>query len=81
MLARQFYSASLWPVPQETLSIEVMDSRDEEKIVRAESMEELFQIFLDEQNPKKFVKISSRLNSEDVAELTKTLQQNADIFA
>ena len=44
-------------------------------------MEELFQISLDEQDLEKFVKISSKLSFEDVVELTKILQQNANVFA
>ena len=44
-------------------------------------MEELSQIFLDKWTLEKLMKISSRLNFGDVAELTKVLQQNADIFA
>ena len=44
-------------------------------------MEELFQIFLDEKDSEKFVKISSGLSFEDAAERTKILQQSADIFA
>ena len=81
MLARQCHSVSLWLAPPEILSIEVMYSQNEEKIMRAESMEELSHIFLDEQNLEKFVKINSRLNSKVADELMKTLQQNTDIFA
>ena len=44
-------------------------------------MEELFPIPLDEQNPKKNVKMSFKLNPEDATELAKALQQNVDIFA
>ena len=58
-----------------------MDSWDEEKIIRVESMEEFFPIILDKQNPKKNVKIDFKLNPKDAAELAKALQQNVDIFA
>ena len=44
-------------------------------------MEELFAIALDNQNLKRQVKISSRLNLEDANELTKALWRNMDIFA
>ena len=43
-------------------------------------MEELLPILLDEQNLKKSMKISSKLNPEDAAKLAKALQQNANIF-
>ena len=81
LLARQRYSASLRPPLPETLSLKTIDSRDEENIVRAETMEELLTIALDDQNQEKQVKISSRLNPEDANELTKALWPNADIFA
>ena len=58
-----------------------MDSWDKEKIVRTEIIEDIFSIALVDRNSKRQVKISSRLNPEDVDELTKTLQQNTDIFA
>ena len=44
-------------------------------------MEWLFSIVLNDQNPKKLVKISSKLNPEDADELTKALRQNADVCA
>ena len=44
-------------------------------------MEELLEISLDEHSPERLVKINSRLNSKDAFELTKALQQNADVFA
>ena len=58
-----------------------MEFRDEEKIMRAESIEELFPIPLDEQNSEKNEKISFQLNHEDAIELAKALQQNANIFS
>ena len=58
-----------------------MDSQDEEKIVRAEVIEELLSIALDDQILEKQVKVSSRLSPEETSELTKTLRLNADVFA
>ena len=58
-----------------------MDSRDKEKIVRVEAIEELLSIALDDQSPKKQVKVSSRLSPVEANELTKTLRQNTDVFA
>ena len=56
-----------------TLSLEPLDFRDDEEIMRAELMEELLSIALDDQSPERHVKISSKLNSKDAAELTKAL--------
>ena len=74
LLAQQCYSASLWTPPPETLSLETMDSQDEEKILRAKTIEELLSIALDDQSLKKQAKISSRLNPQDADELTKALR-------
>ena len=74
LLARQCYSASLRTPPPETLSLETMDSRDEGKILRVETMEELLSIALDDQSPEKQVKVGSRLNPQDADELTKALR-------
>ena len=81
MLARQCYSVSLQTQPPEALSLEIMDSRDEEKILRAEAIEELLLIALYDQSPEKQVMVSSRLNPQDMDILTTTLRQNVDIFA
>ena len=74
LIARQCHSASLRPLSSETLSLETIDSCDEEKIVRVETMEELFSIALDDQNSERQVKISSRLDLEDAHKLTKALR-------
>ena len=54
--------------------LKTIDFWDEEKIMRTETMEELLTIALDDQDPKKQVKISSRLNPEDADKLTKALR-------
>ena len=81
MVARQCYMASLQTTPQETLLIEMMDPRDEQRIERAASTDELLQIPFNEQLPKKFFKISSELNKEDQVQLINFLRKNMDIFA
>ena len=81
MVARQCYTASLQTTPQETLLIEMLDPRDEQKIKRAASTDELLQIPFDEQSFDRFFKISSGLNKEDQAQLTSFLRKNVDIFA
>ena len=58
-----------------------MDSRDEGRIQRAEATEELLLIALYDQSPDKQVRVSSRLNPQDLHALTTTLRQNADILA
>ena len=73
LLARQCYSTSLQASPPEALSLEPMDSWDEEKIIRAEAIEELLSIALDDQSSEKHVKVSSRLSPEEANELTRTL--------
>ena len=67
--------------PPEALSLEIMDFRDEEKVLRAKAIEELLSIALYDQCSKKQVMVSSRLNPQDVDKLTTILWQNADIFA
>ena len=57
-----------------------MDSRDEGKVLRAEAIEELLLIALDDLSLEKQVKISSRLNAQEANKLTITLWQNADVF-
>ena len=74
LLARQCYFVSLQTLPPETLSLETMDSRDEEKILRAETMEELLSVALDDQNLEKQVKVGSRLNPQDANKLTKAFR-------
>ena len=81
LLARQCYYASLWTQPPEALILEIMDSRDEERIQRVEAIEELFLIALDEQSPDKQVRVSLRLNSQNSHVLTTMLWQNVDVFA
>ena len=80
MLARQCYSASLQPTPQESLPIDVLDPRDEPKIERATTTEELLQIPFDKRSLDRSIKVSLELNQEDLTELTQTLRENADVF-
>ena len=47
MIAKQCYSTSLEIVPQEALSIEVLDTRDEEKVINTETMDRFLQVPLD----------------------------------
>ena len=56
-------------------------SRDEQRIKRAASTDELLQIPFDEQSPDRFFKICSELSKEDQAQLTDFLKKNMDIFA
>ena len=58
-----------------------MDSRDEEKILRAKAIEELLSIALYDRSPEKQVMVSSRLNPQDIDTLTTMLRQNTDVFA
>ena len=58
-----------------------MDSRDEEKILRAEATEELLLIALYDRSLEKQVMVSSRLNPQDMNTLTTMLRQNTDVFA
>ena len=81
LLARQCYSASLQTLPLETLSLETLDSWDKGKILRAKATKELLSIAPDDQSSEKQVKVSSRLNPQDVDKLTKALRQNVDVFA
>ena len=81
LLARQCYSASLRTHPLEALALETMDSRDEGRIQRAEAIEELLLIALDDQSLDKQARVNSRLNTQDLHTLATTLQQNVDVFA
>ena len=81
LLAWQCYSASLQTQPPEALSLEIMDSRDEGKILRVEAIKELLSIALYDQSPEKQVMVNSRLNPQDVDTPTITLWQNTDISA
>ena len=74
MLARQYYLASLQPTPHETLPVEVLDSHDEQKVMRVKLIEELFQILLDDQFLEQLKKIRSGLNQEDSTKLMKAIQ-------
>ena len=73
LLAWQCYSASLRTQPLEVFSLEIMDFRDEGKILRAKATEELLLIALYDRSPEKQVMVSSRLNPQDMVTLTTTL--------
>ena len=62
MIARQCYSASLKAAPREALSIEVLDTKDEEKVVSVEMEDILMQVPLDSRFSKWVIEISSRLS-------------------
>ena len=81
MVAQQCYMASLQIIPQEALLVEMLDPRDEQKVKRAASTDELLQIPFNEQQPEQFFRISSELNQKDRIELTNFLQKNMDVFA
>ena len=59
----------------------MLDRRDEQKIKRAASTDELLQVPFDKQLPDQFFGISSELNKEDQARLISFLRKNVDIFA
>ena len=48
MLAQQCYSASLQSTPQKALLVEMLDPRDEQRVKREASPDELLQIPFDE---------------------------------
>ena len=67
--------------PREALLVEVLDTRDEAKVVSMETADRLLQVPL---NPKFLdwvVMVSSELTPEESAELQETLRCNADVFA
>ena len=81
MIARQCYMESLQTTPRKTLLNKMLDLRDEQKIKRAASTDELLQVPFDERLPDRFFRISLELYKEDQAQLINFLRKNVDIFA
>ena len=63
----------------ETLNVEEMDPRGEKEGMSL--VEELTQIILDPERPDQFISVSSLLEPEPLAKLTRFLRQNQDVFA
>ena len=81
MMAKQCYSISLQTTPLEALLIEMLDIRDEAKVISTETTDRLLLVPLDPRLPDQMVKISSELSWQESVELEEALKQNADIFS
>ena len=74
MIAKQCYSVSLQAVPREVLSIKVLDTKDEEKVVSIEMADKLLQLLLDSRFLEQIVKISLELCGQESVELEEALK-------
>ena len=80
--ARECYVASLKrPTERETLTIDTLEVRDEEELRMGEPVEELLEIGIYENDPKKVVKIGSALSPDDKTRYSDFFKEFRDVFA
>ena len=69
------------PTEKETLTIDTLEVRDEEELRMGEPVEELLEIGIYEDDPKKVVKIGSTLSLDDQTRYADFFKEFRDVFA